>query len=174
VAPVPAICRSTPRPWLFRSCRCRVFERTIEYAYYHRAVTIAYAESIDKLRDNISEVNPHFFGAVPRVYEKVYARVMDNVSKSSSGKQKLFAKAVAAGKRVVALKAQKKSPDLFLALQHFVFDKLVFAKVRTALGSRFRFAISGGAPLARELAEFFWAVGIEIYEGYGLTETNLS
>jgi long-chain acyl-CoA synthetase len=149
-----------------------VLERTLEYAFYHRAVTIAYAESIDKLRDNLSEVNPHLFGAVPRVYEKVYARVMDNVSKGSAGKQKLFAKALDVGKRVVALKAQKKTPDLFLALQHMVFDKLVFGKVRTALGSRFRFAISGGAPLARELAEFFWAVGIEIYEGYGLTETS--
>jgi long-chain acyl-CoA synthetase len=149
-----------------------VLERTLEYAYYHRAATIAYAESIDKLRDNLSEVNPHLFGAVPRVYEKVYARVMDNVSKSSAGKQKLFAKALAVGKQVMALKAQKKTPDLFLALQHMLFDKLVFRKVRSALGSRFRFAVSGGAPLARELAEFFWAVGVEVYEGYGLTETS--
>jgi len=149
-----------------------VFERTIEYAYYHRCVTIAYAESIDKLRDNLGEVNPHLFGAVPRVYEKVYARVQENLAKSSPGKQKLFAQAIEVGKKVVALKAKKQTPDFALALQHFVFERLVYRKVRVALGSRFRFAISGGAPLARDLAEFFWAIGVEVYEGYGLTETS--
>jgi long-chain acyl-CoA synthetase len=149
-----------------------VFERTIEYAYYSRAVTIAYAESIDKLRDNLSEVNPHLFGAVPRVYEKVYGRVQENLSKSSPGKRKLFAKAIEAGKKVTQLRANKKTPGFGLALEHFIYERLVYRKVRAALGSRFRFAISGGAPLAKELAEFFWAVGIEVYEGYGLTETS--
>src|SRR5664280_2208748 len=149
-----------------------VFERTIEYAYYHRSATIAYAESIDKLRDNLSEVNPHLFGAVPRVYEKIYGRVQETLSKSSPGKQKLFAKAVEAGKKVTALRSKKQTPGFGLALEHFVYERLVYRKVRAALGSRFRFAISGGAPLAKELAEFFWAVGVEIYEGYGLTETS--
>jgi long-chain acyl-CoA synthetase len=149
-----------------------VFERTIEYAYYHRSCTIAYAESIDKLRDNLSEVNPHLFGAVPRVYEKVYGRVQENLSKSSLGKQKLFAKAIEAGKKVTALRAKKQTPGFGLALEHFLYERLVYRKVRAALGSRFRFAISGGAPLAKELAEFFWAVGVEVYEGYGLTETS--
>ena len=149
-----------------------VFERMLEYCFYHRSATIAYAESIDKLRDNMSEVHPHLFGAVPRVYEKIYARVQENLAKSSPGKRKLFAQAIAVGKKVVALKSRKKTPDFALALQHFVFERLVYRKVRGALGSRFRFAVSGGAPLARELAEFFWAVGVEVYEGYGLTETS--
>jgi long-chain acyl-CoA synthetase len=149
-----------------------VFERMLEYTYYHRATTIAFAESIDKLRDNLGEVNPHVFGAVPRVYEKIYARVQDNLAKAPAGKQKLFAKAIEVGKRVVALKAKKQTPDFALALQHFVFERLVYRKVRAALGSRFRYAVSGGAPLAKELAEFFWAIGVEIYEGYGLTETS--
>jgi len=149
-----------------------VFERCIEYCYYYRSATIAYAESIDKLRDNLSEVNPHLFGAVPRVYEKIYGRVQETLSKSSPGKQKLFAKAVEAGKKVTALRAKKQTPGFGLALEHFVYERLVYRKVRAALGSRFRFAISGGAPLAKELAEFFWAVGVEIYEGYGLTETS--
>jgi long-chain acyl-CoA synthetase len=149
-----------------------VFERMLEYCYYHRAATIAYAESIDKLRDNLSEVNPHIFGAVPRVYEKVYGRVLENLSKSSPAKRKLFAKAVEVGKKVIELRAKKKTPDFGLALQHFVFERLVYRKVRAALGSRFQFAVSGGAPLARELAEFFWAIGVEVYEGYGLTETS--
>jgi long-chain acyl-CoA synthetase len=149
-----------------------VFERMLEYCFYHRAATIAFAESIDKLKDNLNEVHPHLFGAVPRVYEKVYARVQENLSKSSPGKQKLFHRAIEVGKKVVALKAKRQTPDFGLALQHFVFERLVYRKVRGALGSRFRFAVSGGAPLARELAEFFWAVGVEVYEGYGLTETS--
>ncbi len=117
-------------------------------------------------------MNPHLFGAVPRVYEKVYARVQENLAKSSPGKQKLFHQAIEVGRKHVALKAKKQTPDFGLALQHFVFERLVYRKVRAALGSRFRFAVSGGAPLARELAEFFWAVGVEVYEGYGLTETS--
>jgi len=149
-----------------------VLERMVEYLYFHYGTTIAYAESIDKLKDNLSEVNPHMFAAVPRVYEKVYARVMDNVSKAPAPRQKLFHKALDVGKRVLALRAQKKTPDLLLAVQHFVFDHLVFSKIRAALGSRFRYSISGGAPLSKELAEFFWAVGVEVYEGYGLTETS--
>ncbi len=149
-----------------------VLERMAEFLYYHFGVTIAYAESVDKLKDNLGEVNPHMFAAVPRVYEKVYGRVMDNVSKAPAARQKLFRKAVDVGKQALALRAEKKTPDLFLALQRFLFDHLVFSKIRAALGSRFRYCISGGAPLSKELAEFFWAAGVEIYEGYGLTETS--
>lgn len=149
-----------------------VLERMAEYLYYHFGATIAYAESVDKLKDNLGEVNPHMFAAVPRVYEKVYGRVMDNVSKAPAARQKLFWKAVSVGKQALALRAQKKTPDLLLALQHFVFDHLVFSKIRAALGSRFRYCISGGAPLSKDLAEFFWAAGVEIFEGYGLTETS--
>jgi len=149
-----------------------VFERLIEYCYYHRGATVAFAESIDKLRDNLGEVNPHLFGAVPRVYEKVYGRVMDKVDAGSPAKKRLFANAIAVGKEVLALRAEKKTPGGALALQHFLYERLVFRKIREALGTRFRFAVSGGAPLSRELAEFFWAIGVEVYEGYGLTETS--
>ena len=149
-----------------------VLERMVEYLYFHDGVTIAYAESIDKLKDNLGEVNPHIFAAVPRVYEKVYGRVLDNVSKAPAGRQKLFWKALDVGKRVLALRAQKKTPDVVLALQHFILDRLVLHKIRAALGSRFRYSISGGAPLAKDLAEFFWSAGVEVFEGYGLTETS--
>jgi long-chain acyl-CoA synthetase len=149
-----------------------VFERMVEYLYYHYGVTVAFAESIEKLRDNLLEVNPHLFGAVPRVYEKVYGRIMDKVSSAPVPRQKLFAKALDVGRRFLDLRAKKKTPDVLLALQQFIFDRLVFHKIRAALGTRFRYAISGGAPLSKELAEFFWAAGVEIYEGYGLTETS--
>ena len=149
-----------------------VFERLVEYCYYHRGATVAFAESIDKLRDNLAEVNPHIFGAVPRVYEKVYARVLEKVEAGSPAKKRLFQAAIAVGKEVLQLRAEKKTPGGALALQHFLYERLVYRKIREALGTRFRFAISGGAPLAKELAEFFWAIGVEVYEGYGLTETS--
>jgi len=149
-----------------------VFERLLEYCYYHRGATVAFAESIDKLRDNLVEVNPHMFGAVPRVYEKVYARVMDKVDAGSPAKKKLFQAAIAVGKEVLKFRDEKKTPGGALALQHFLYERLVYRKIREALGSRFRFAVSGGAPLSKDLAEFFWSIGVEIYEGYGLTETS--
>lgn len=149
-----------------------VFERLLEYCYYHRGATIAFAESIDKLRENLGEVNPHIFGAVPRVYEKVYARVVEKVDAGPPAKKRLFESALAVGKEVLALRAEKKTPGGLLALQHFLYERLVYRKIREALGSRFRFAASGGAPLAKDLAEFFWAIGVEVYEGYGLTETS--
>ncbi|MEO6323656.1 MAG: long-chain fatty acid--CoA ligase [Thermoanaerobaculia bacterium] len=149
-----------------------VFERLIEYCYFHRGATIAYAESIEKLRDNLQEIHPTCFGAVPRVYEKVYARIQENAEKASPAKKKLFAAAIAVGKEVLELKIANKTPGAILALKHFAFERLVYRKIRGALGSRFKYAISGGAPLAKDLAEFFWAVGVQIYEGYGLTETS--
>lgn len=149
-----------------------VFERTIEYCYFYKGCTIAYAESIDKLKDNLIEVSPTCFGAVPRVYEKFYAKIQENFEKAPPGKKKLIDKALAVGKKVLELKTRRKTPGAFLALQHLVYDALVLKKVRAVLGKRFRYAISGGAPLAKDLAEFFWACGVEIYEGYGLTETS--
>ncbi|MBL8114846.1 MAG: long-chain fatty acid--CoA ligase, partial [Acidobacteria bacterium] len=149
-----------------------VFERTIEYCYFHKGVTIAYAESIEKLGANLKEVNPTVFGAVPRVYEKVYAKIQDGLEKKTPAQKKIFLAAIETGKEILALRAQKKTPGAVLAFKSFVFERLVYNKIRAALGTRFRYAISGGAPLAKDLAEFFWAVGVEIYEGYGLTETS--
>jgi long-chain acyl-CoA synthetase len=149
-----------------------VFERLIEYCYYHRGATIAFAESIDSVKDNLLEVNPTIFGAVPRVYEKVFSRIHDKVAKGSPLQQKIFAAAISVGKEVLELRQQKKTPGAFLAAQRFLFERLVYGKIRAALGTRFRMAISGGAPLAKDLAEFFWGIGVEIYEGYGLTETS--
>ncbi|HSP95332.1 MAG TPA: long-chain fatty acid--CoA ligase [Thermoanaerobaculia bacterium] len=149
-----------------------VFERMLDYAYLYRGATIAYAESIEKLKDNFLEVNPHCFGAVPRVYEKVLARVMAKVESGSSIKKQLFHWAVATGKEKLSY-AQKAAPvPAGLAFGAKIADKLVLGKIRHALGTRFRFAVSGGAPLSRDLAEFFWGAGVTIYEGYGLTETS--
>ncbi len=149
-----------------------VFERMLDYAYLYRGSSIAYAESVEKLKDNFLEVNPHCFGAVPRVYEKVSARILDKVEAGGALKKKLFSWAVAVGREKLAYDQRAEPVPAGLAAKAKLADALVFKKIRHALGNRFRFAVSGGAPLSRELAEFFWAAGVTIYEGYGLTETS--
>jgi len=149
-----------------------VFERMIDYAYFYRHTSIAYAESIDKLRDNLLEINPHCFAAVPRVYEKVHARILEKVEKGGSLKKRLFAWALRVGRERLSFEGRRAPLPPGLARRVRLADRLVFGKIRHALGSRFRFAVSGGAPLSRDLAEFFLGAGVTIYEGYGLTETS--
>jgi long-chain acyl-CoA synthetase len=149
-----------------------VFERMVDYLYFSRAATIAYAESIEKLSENFQEVKPHCFAAVPRVYEKMLARVQGAVEKAPFLRRKIFAWGLKTGRARLALEEQGESPGGWLAFKARLADRLVFSKIQARLGGRFRFAISGGAPLAKEVAEFFWAAGVHVYEGYGLTETS--
>ena len=149
-----------------------VFERMLDYAYLYRRSSIAYAESIEKLKDNFLEVNPHCFGAVPRVYEKVHGRILQKVESGGAIKKKLFAWAVRVGREKVACESRGEAAPAGLARKAKLADRLVLGKIRHALGTRFRFAVSGGAPLSKDLAEFFLAAGVTIYEGYGLTETS--
>jgi long-chain acyl-CoA synthetase len=149
-----------------------VFERMLDYAYLYRGATIAYAESIDKLRDNFKEVNPHCFGAVPRVYEKFYTKIHDNVAAAPPIRQKIFHWSVAVGSEVVERRERGEAISSVLALKAKIADALALHKIRAIVGNRFQFAVSGGAPLARDLAVFFLAAGVRIYEGYGLTETS--
>jgi len=149
-----------------------VFERMIDYVFFSRAATITYAESIEKLADNFGEVKPHCFASVPRVYDKIHARIFQNLESQSATKQKIFRWAVKTGKERLALVERKRPVPAGLALKYRIADRLVFSKIRARLGGRFRFCLSGGAPLSREVAEFFWGAGVEVYEGYGLTETS--
>lgn len=147
-----------------------VFERMLDYAYHYKSATVTFAESIDKLRDNFLEVNPDCFGAVPRVYEKVQARILDRVAASPAIRRKLFAWALQVGLDRIDREEKGETPSP--SWQFRIADRLVLSKIRSLLGSRFRFAVSGGAPLSRDLARFFLAAGVRIYEGYGLTETS--
>jgi long-chain acyl-CoA synthetase len=147
------------------------FERTVDYCYFHQGCTIAYAESVATVAANLQEVNPHVFVSVPRVYEKVLSRVQEAVAAGSPIRQKLFHWAVGVGRESLAWRLKRQSPPGFLGIQLGIADKLVFSKIRARLGNRFVMALSGGAPLARDVAEFFWGAGIAIYEGYGLSET---
>ncbi len=149
-----------------------VFERMGDYLYFSRRVTIAYAESIEKLADNFAEIKPHFFAAVPRVYEKILARVMAAIEQAPTLRRKIFEWGTKTGKDYAALVEHKQAVPGFLDFKYKLADKLVFSKIKARLGGRFLFAISGGAPLSKEVAEFFWGAGVQIFEGYGLTETS--
>ena len=147
------------------------FARLESFIGVHRGLTTAFAESIDKLRENLPETRPHFICSVPRVFEKVYAGVLAKAEAGSPLKKKIFHWAVGVGKEVSRLKQARKPVPGVLAFKAGLAHKLVFSKMHEALGGRLRFAVSGGAPLSREIAEFFHAAGILILEGYGLTET---
>ena len=147
------------------------FARLESFIGVHRGLTTAFAENIDKLRDNLPEVKPHFICSVPRVFEKVYAGVLARAEAGSPVKRKIFHWAVGVGREVSKLQQARRPVPPGLAFKHRLAHKLVFSKLHAALGGRLRFAVSGGAPLSKEIAEFFHAAGILILEGYGLTET---
>jgi long-chain acyl-CoA synthetase len=134
--------------------------------------TIAFAESIDKVRDNLSEVKPTIMVSVPRLYEKMYAGVIANAEAGSGLKKSIFYWSLGIGKRLAQYKIMKHPAPAFLKLKFAIANKLVFSKLNTLLGGRLRFFVSGGAPLSQEIAEFFYSAGILICEGYGLTETS--
>ena len=130
-----------------------------------------FRSNLDKVAENLREVRPTFICSVPRVFEKVYAKILAGVEAGSPVKKKIFHWAMGVGRQASQLQQAKKPIPGGLALRHKIAHKLVFAKLHHALGGRLRFANSGGAPLSREIAEFFHAAGILILEGYGLTET---
>ncbi|MFN8193998.1 MAG: AMP-dependent synthetase/ligase [Nocardioidaceae bacterium] len=126
---------------------------------------------VDKIVENLGVVQPTFMGAAPRIFEKAHARIVTMQAAEGGLKEKIFNRAFQVGLQVDQLKREGKSVPLLLGVQHGVFDKLVFAKVRDRFGGRVRFFISGAAALNKDIAEWFHAAGIVILEGYGLTES---
>lgn len=143
-----------------------------EYMMLYNGATIYFAESIDTIPQNLLEVKPTVMISVPRLYEKVYARVKQQVDAGPPLKKKIFQFAINTGAEYNKLKDSGKPIPLPLKLKHFIADKLVYSKLREKMGGRLKFFISGGAPLSQEIAEFFYNAGILILEGYGLTETS--
>jgi long-chain acyl-CoA synthetase len=125
---------------------------------------------VDKIVDNLGVVKPTFMGAAPRIFEKAHARIVTMQATEGGVKEKIFKKAFQVGVKVDQLKREGRSVPLLLGVQHGLFDKLVFSKVRERFGGRVRFFISGSAALNAEIAEWFHAAGILILEGYGMTE----
>ena len=166
-------CRSANPTWPSFLPLSHSFERLAGYDTLLAAGgTIAYAESIDKVPDNIQEIRPTVMCSVPRLYEKMHARVLTTIETGPALKKKMFSWGMGVGSEVSKRITSKNEVPGILKLKHKVADKLVFEKLRARMGDRLRFFISGGAPLAREIAEFFHAAGILILEGYGLTETT--
>ena len=151
---------------------CHIFQRMVDYLMLHRGVSIAYAENFEAVPQNMQEVRPTVVSSVPRFFEKMYARINEAMRASPPKKRKLMAWALGVGKDHSQQVLNGKPVPGLLKLKHAIADRLVFSKLRAKLGGRLRFFISGGAPLDKELANFFFSVGVMILEGYGLTETS--
>ncbi len=149
-----------------------VLERMVTFTYVHKGCSIAYAENAETVAHNLLEIRPQIMVSVPRVFEKIYSRVMDNVLSSSSLKRKIFFWGIGVGKAVGQKTLAGKKPGPWLRFRHKIAAKLVFSRVIEKTGGRVRFFVSGGAPLSKDIAEFFYALGLTVLEGYGLTETS--
>jgi long-chain acyl-CoA synthetase len=151
---------------------CHIFERMFDYVYFWNGATIAYPENMDALPQNLLEVRPMGMAVVPRILEKVFEKVMETSRRASRSKRRLFEWALEVGLQYFRHTREHRTPPLGLRLQHAITDTLVGRKIRAALGGRVRVMFCGSAPLSQKLAEFYFAVGLPVYEGYGLTETS--
>jgi long-chain acyl-CoA synthetase len=149
-----------------------ILERMVDYYFLHVGVTINYAESVDAFAQNLQEVRPTVVAAVPRVYEKVYARVLENAMTGSAVKRRIFQWAKRVGERWAAHRLAGIAVPLGLKVTHAIADRLVFSKLRARTGGRIKLFVSGGAPLSAEIGRFFYSAGLPVIEGYGLTETS--
>ena len=146
------------------------FGKVLESAQLACGFATAIDGRVEKIVDNLGVVKPTFMGAAPRIFEKAHARIVMMQEAEGGAKEKIFKRAFAVGLKVDELKLQGKSVPLPLKIQHALFDKLVFSKVRERFGGRVRFFISGSAALNPDIGKWFHAAGILILEGYGMTE----
>ncbi|MEI7638863.1 MAG: long-chain fatty acid--CoA ligase [Syntrophus sp. (in: bacteria)] len=149
-----------------------VFERAWNYFALGSGMVVTYCDDTAKIVTYLQEVKPTIMCAVPRFYEKIYAAVFEKLEKAPSSKKNLFNWAVELGEQVYTREKEKKSVPWDLKLKHKIAVKLVLGKLRGVVGGRIRFFPCAGAPLSKEIEEFFHAVGIQIKYGYGLTETT--
>jgi long-chain acyl-CoA synthetase len=149
-----------------------VLERTATFLFVHVGSTIAYAEGIETVPANMLEVRPTIVVGVPRLFEKLYARIMDNVLAESWLKRAAFFRALAIGKKYAARVSADEPVPNGLALLNGLARRLVFSRITSRTGGRMRFFICGGAPLSKDIAEFLYALGLIVLPGYGLTETS--
>ncbi len=149
-----------------------VYGRMLDYLYIFQGCPIAYVPVVENVAQALVEVRPTVLAAVPRFFEKIYARLMEQGSKNSGIKRKIFDFAMKTARDSAAWRCGEKSASLLLKIKWALADRLVYSKIRAGTGGRLRLVLSGGAPLSKSLGEFFWAIGILIYQGYGLTETS--
>ncbi|MGH7522096.1 MAG: AMP-dependent synthetase/ligase [Gemmatimonadales bacterium] len=147
------------------------YERMVDYTLFQAGVIINYAESFDTVAANLGEVKPTVVLSVPRLYEKVYARVLENALSGSAIKRTIFFWAKRAGEQWATLALAGLPIPGGLAIKKKVADRLVFSKLQARTGGRIRFFVSGAAPLSADIAKFFYSAGLPVIEGYGLTES---
>lgn len=147
-----------------------VFARFVEVLCVHGGIRIAFQPDSSQVAVTFEKFKPEFILAVPRVFEKVYNSAEQKAE--AGGKGEIFRRAASIAIAWSEALDTKKGPSTKLALQHFIFDKLVYKKIRAAMGGKLQYVISGGAPLGTRLGHFFRAIGVIVLEGYGLTETT--
>ena len=149
-----------------------VFERTGMYVYIRYGMRVHYAESIDKVPENLKEVRPTIFIGVPRIFEKVFERARMKAALSGRVNEMIFDWAIEVAKEYAAFTSAGQAPSMSHAAKHRVADTIVFSRLREFFGGRLRFCITGGAALPDEIYLIFTGAGISIMQGYGLTETS--
>ena len=149
-----------------------VYGRMVDYLYLFCGCPLAYVEAVENVGQALVEVHPTVIAAVPRFFEKIYARLMEQGSKTKGMKRKIFDFAMNTAREAAPWRTGEKNVSAAVKVKWALADGLVYSKIRRGTGGRLRVVLSGGAPLSKSLGEFFWAVGIPIYQGYGLTETS--
>ena len=143
------------------------------YARINTGMTTYFASSIAKVLEEVVEVRPTVFGSVPRIFEKAYAKIMGTVEQAPPTKQRIFRWAEAIGRQAVQLWQAGQAIPFGLRLKYRIADRLVFSKLRAVFGGRVRYFVTGAAPIAPDILEFFWAAGFPIFEVYGMTESTV-
>jgi len=149
-----------------------VYGRMLDYLYIFSGCPVAYVDVVENVAQALLEVRPTVLAAVPRFFEKIYARLMEQGSKTRGIKHQIFDFAIRTARESAPWRCGEKSASLSVKLKWAIADRLVYSKIRAGTGGRLRIVMSGGAPLSKSLGEFFWAIGVPIYQGYGLTETS--
>jgi len=148
-----------------------IFERTGFYIFCYNGVSVYYTASFDQVGESLREVRPTVMTAVPRLFEKVYHRIVKKGFSQKGWKRRVFVRSLGVGQHYAELKDKGRRVSPLLAIQQRVADRLVFSKWREGVGGRLRYFVSGGAPLSPALSYAFLAAGIPILQGYGATET---
>jgi len=149
-----------------------VYERVAGYGYLFNGVAIAYLERIEDVPQALLELHPTIAAAVPRFFEKIYGNILDKGHREAGPKRKIFDWAMRVAQKAMRWRAYGEHVSAPLRVQWVIADKLVYSKIRAQLGGGTPRFASGGAPLAPELTEFYWSIGVMIFQGYGLTETS--
>lgn len=149
-----------------------VYERVNDYGLMFKGVAIAYVEQLESVAQALLEVRPTIAAAVPRFYEKIYAGIIEKGHRETGWKRSVFDWALGVAREAIPWRAHGGHVSTAVYAQWLLANAIVYKKIRAGIGGRIRFFISGGAPISAELVEFFWSIGIPIYQGYGLTETS--